>query len=100
MKISERSLSINLEQINKKQHYDEIISTVVKSVHSSIDLQQVFDNTVDALIKNIKIINHAALHIVEDDVAIMKAYRGHPKWFVNIVKRLERPRGFTWKTII
>ncbi len=101
---SEIAIAINnakyVDELNKKKHYDEIISSVVNSVHSSIDLQQVFENTVEALINNIKVINHVGLHIVEGDVAVMRAYRGHPKWFVDIVKRLERPRGFTWKTII
>ncbi|NIU86050.1 MAG: hypothetical protein GWN56_01730, partial [Nitrosopumilaceae archaeon] len=41
--------SKNYHELIKINRYDEIISTVVKSVHSSIDLKEVFENTVDAL---------------------------------------------------
>ena len=75
--------------------YDQIISSVANSVHKSINLKEVFENTVDSIINNIEIIKHVGLHIVENNVAVMKAHRGHPKWFVEKVKRLEYPRGFT-----
>lgn len=99
LKNSEKNLRLSIEQLNKKRHYDQIISSVANSVHKSINLKEVFENTVDSIINNIEIIKHVGLHIVENNVAVMKAHRGHPKWFVKKVKRLEYPRGLTWKTI-
>lgn len=85
---------------NKKDRYETIILSVMRSVHQSIELQEVLDNAAKALTKNIDIVDHSAIFLVEDQEAVMRAYCGHPDWFVKIVKRIPYPKGFTWKTII
>src|SRR3990170_6096422 len=50
--------------------------------------------------KHINGLEHVAIHLVEGEEAVMKAHRGHPDWFVERVRRIPYPKGFTWKTII
>src|SRR3990170_5627503 len=87
-------------ELSKKSRYETIISTVTRSVHQSIELQEVLENAVDAMSKNINGLEHVAIHLVEGEEAVMKAHRGHPDWFVERVRRIPYPKGFTWKTII
>src|SRR3990170_3619038 len=87
-------------ELSKKNRYETIISTVTRSVHQSIELQEVLENAVDAMSKNINGVEHVAIHLVEGEEAVMKAHRGHPDWYIERVRRIPYPKGFTWKTII
>ncbi|HLE24151.1 MAG TPA: GAF domain-containing protein [Thermodesulfobacteriota bacterium] len=87
-------------ELSKKSRYETIISAVTRSVHQSIELQEVLENAVDAMSKNISGVEHVAIHLVEGEEAVIKAHRGHPDWFVERVRRIPYPKGFTWKTII
>src|SRR3990172_1392587 len=87
-------------ELSKKNRYETIISTVTRSVHQSIELQEVLENAVDAMSRNVNGVEHVAIHLVEGEEAVLKAYRGHPDWFVERVRRIPYPKGFTWKTII
>ncbi len=97
---SEETLKENLEQLSKKQRYEEIISTVTRSVHRSIDLNEVLKNAAEALDKNVDHTDHVAIYLVEGDTAILKSFTGYPKWFTDKVARIPKPKGFTWKTLI
>ena len=97
---SEKALKSNLKQLSKKNRYEEIVSSIANSVHQSINLQEVFENAVEAMIKKIDFVEYVGIHMAEDDIAVMVAHRGHPKWFVDRVKRIPYPKGFTWATII
>ena len=88
------------DDLSKRNKYENIIRTITESVHKSIDLQDVLENSVDAMKDNIESLEHVGIHLIEGDNAVMKAHRGHPDWFVDKVKVLARPKGFTWKTII
>lgn len=100
MKRQEEELKQNLIQLSKKNRYETIISTVTKGVHKSINLQDVFENAVDAMSKNIDGVENVSIYLVEGEEAIMKAYRGYPDWYVKRVRRIPYPKGTTWKTII
>ena len=50
--------------------------------------------------KNIDSCNHPTIYLVEGNYAVLKSYRGYPKWFLNIVSEIPKPIGFTWKTIL
>jgi diguanylate cyclase (GGDEF)-like protein/PAS domain S-box-containing protein len=86
--------------LSRKKRYEEIVSTVTRSVHRSIDLQEVLENAVESMSNNIEGADNVSIYFVEGKVAIVKAYRGYPKWFMDDVGRIDYPRGFTWKTII
>ncbi|GJM14918.1 MAG: hypothetical protein DHS20C13_02450 [Thermodesulfobacteriota bacterium] len=97
---SEETLKENLDQLSKKQRYEEIISTVTRSVHRSIDLNEALKNAADALDKNVDHTDHVAIYLVEGDMAILKSFTGYPKWFTDKVAKIPKPKGFTWKTLI
>jgi len=96
----EKALEENLTQLAKKNRYESIISAVTQSVHQSINLQEVLENAVDAMSKNIDRADNVSIYLVEGNEAVIKAYRGYPDWFIERVGRIPYPKGFTWKAII
>lgn len=78
----------------------DVISTITRSVHRSINLQEVLENAVEAMSKNIDKVQHVAIYLVEGEEAVMKSDRGYPDWFVERVRRIPYPKGFTWKIMI
>ena len=99
-KSAEDALKESLAQLSKKNRYETIISTVTRSVHQSLNLQEVLENAVDAMSKNIVGAENIGIWVVEGKEAVIKAFRGFPDWFVEEVSRIPYPRGATWKTII
>jgi PAS domain S-box-containing protein len=97
---SEENLKQRLDELSKKKRYEEIIGTITRSVHSSIDIQDVLENAMDAMNKNIDGSDNVSIYFVEGTEAVIKAHRGYPEWFIDKVKRIPYPKGFTWKTII
>ncbi|MGI9534176.1 MAG: GAF domain-containing protein, partial [Thermodesulfobacteriota bacterium] len=91
-----------LVQLSIKSRYESIISSIVQSVHQSIELGDVLDNAVMALKDNIEQCSHVSIYLVEDENAVMKAYRGYEdeKGFISTVQSIPKPKGFTWRTIL
>lgn len=87
------------KDLSKKNRYELIIRAVSQSVHSSLDLQEVLDNAVDSMNRNIDSADNISIYMVEDDVAVLKAYKGYPGWFIDAMSRLPYPKGISWKTI-
>jgi len=99
--ISEAIAKANLYlELSKKNRYESIISAVTRSVHQSIDLQEVLENAVDALSKNMESVKNVSIFIVDGEEAVLRSYRGYDDLSVNRMKRIPYPKGFTWKTII
>ncbi|MEE9252138.1 MAG: ATP-binding protein [Thermodesulfobacteriota bacterium] len=99
-KRTEEALKENLAQVEKKSRYETIINLVTTSIHQSIDLQEVLENAVDVMSRNIEGVDNISIYLVEEQDAVMKAYRGLPDWFVERVASIPHPKGFTWKTIL
>jgi len=99
-KRADKALRESFALLSKKNRYETIISTVTRAVHQSINLEEVLENAVEAMNKNIEEAEHIAIYLVEGEEAVMKAYRGQPDWFIERVRRIPYPKGFTWKTII
>ena len=95
-------------ELTKKKRYEEIISAVAKSVHQSINLQEVLENAVESMSKNIDRADNVSLYLVErEDIgdlrgveAVLMAYRGYTDRNVDRIRRIPYPKDFTWKTII
>lgn len=100
LKRSEETLKANLDQLSKKNRYEEIINSVSRSVHGSIDLKEVLENAADALSKNVDHADHVAIYLIEGENAILKSHTGYPQWFIDIVACIPKPKGFTWKTLL
>ncbi|HEX3035950.1 MAG TPA: GAF domain-containing protein [Thermodesulfobacteriota bacterium] len=99
-KIAQEKLRESLYQLSKKNRYETVISSVTQSVHQSINLQDVLENALEAMNKNIEGVNDIAIYLVEGDEAVMKAHRGYPDWLIDRLRKIPYPKGFTWKTII
>ncbi|HML94547.1 MAG TPA: sigma 54-interacting transcriptional regulator [Thermodesulfobacteriota bacterium] len=98
-KAAEKTLRETLGRLSKMNRYESIISVVTRTVHRTINLQEVLDNAVEALSENIDKAQHVSIYMVEGGNAIMRAYRGYPDWFVERVKSIPYPAGLTWKII-
>src|SRR5579885_1313323 len=98
MKEQEDILRTSLAQLSKKSRYETIISTVIRTIHRSINLDEVLENAVDAMSKNMGIDN-VFVSLVEGQEAVLKAHRGYPEWFIERVRRIPYPRGVTWRVI-
>ncbi len=96
----EEALRENFAQLSRKNRYETIISTVTRSIHQSINLQDVLENAVESMSKNIDEADNVSIYMVEGQEAVIKAYRGYPEWFINRVRTIPYPKGFTWKAII
>lgn len=70
------------------------------SIQRSIDIQEVLENSADAMRMYIDAADHVSIYLVEGDEAVMRSYRGNPDWFVKGETRIPYPKGFTWKAII
>lgn len=86
--------------LQKQSRYKSIINTISKNVHSSINLKEVLDNAVQSLRDNVDMINNVLVYLVENNVAILKAYVGElDENYLNNASRIPYPKGATWKTI-
>lgn len=88
------------EKLLKQNTYKEIINVLSESIHRSLDLQDVMDNAVEVIEKNIPFIKNVLFYLVEDKYAVLKActkntYRN----YIDIAGKIPFPRGATWKTI-
>jgi PAS domain S-box-containing protein len=86
-------------ELSKKNRYRAIISTVTRSVHQSINPQEVLENSVEAMSRNIDRADNVGIWLVEGKEAVLRAFRGYPDWFVKRLKRIPYPKGTTWMTI-
>ena len=98
--ITQEHLTKTLDDLAKLNRYETVINIVTQAVHKSIDLHTVMENSVEALSRNMDAVNNICIYLREGSEAVMQSHRGYPDWFVERVKRIPFPKGFTWKTII
>ena len=98
--ITEARLKTTLDDLAKLNRYETVINVVTQAVHKTIDPHMVMENAVDALSRNMDAVNNICIYLREDGEAVMQAQRGYPEWFVERVKTIPFPKGFTWKTLI
>ncbi len=89
-----------LNRLSKKNRYELVIKDVIKCVHKSIRLEEVLENSVDGLIKNIDKVDSVGIYIIEGNVAVLKSQRGLSDRYIEKAGRIPRPKGLTWKTIL
>jgi formate hydrogenlyase transcriptional activator len=99
-KRTEEALKESFAKLSKKNRYETIISTVTRAVHMSINFQDVFENAVESMNKNIERADNVSVYMVKGKEIMLKAYRGYPNWYIERVRTIPYGRGFTWKTII
>ena len=92
-------MNYNLRNLAKKSRYEKIIRVVTQSVHSSIELSEVFENAVEVMNKHIETAENVSIYMVESKTAVLKAYRGYPEDIMRTLTKIPYPKGFTWRTI-
>lgn len=97
---AEDRLKETLERLSKIHRYETVIGIVTRTVHNSVTLKTVMDNAVQALHQNMDLAKNVLIHLVEGSEAVLHAHRGLPEWFVARMRRIQFPRGATWRTII
>ena len=96
---SEELLWQKISQLSSKSKYESIIRSIIETVHGSLDLQEILENTVTAIKEKIDNVDFVALHIVEYDRAVLKAERGLDKKSLDILGVIPSPKGPVWKTM-
>ena len=99
-KKAELRLRKNLSELKRKNKLESTIRKITQDVHKSINLDDVFSNAVNTLNKNINNIEQVGLYIIEGKKAVLKASKNYPKSFFEKISIIEKPRGFTWKTLV
>jgi putative methionine-R-sulfoxide reductase with GAF domain len=100
LSITEERLRNTLDDLAKLNRYETVINIVTQAVHKTIDLHTVMENAVEAISRNMDAVNNICIYLREGGEAVMQAHRGYPDWFVERVKSIPFPKGFTWKTLI
>ena len=99
-KRAEEALKESFAQLSKKNRYETIVRTVTQSVHKSINLEDVLENAVDTLSKNVETAAKVGIYLIEGEEIVIKAYRGFTDDYIECAGRISYPRGATWKSII
>lgn len=94
------SLSKINEKLSKKARYNAIARNVLQAVHSTIDLQEVVEKAVTAMSENINVADNVTIYMVDGEYAVIRAYKGFDEEFINRMRKIPRPNGFTWKAIM
>ena len=89
----------DLDKYDKESGYLNVIKTVAKCVHKSLNLEEILENAVDVMNKHIMTAQNVSIYMVEGDNAVLKAYRGYPKEKMKTLTEIPYPKGFTWKVI-
>jgi PAS domain S-box-containing protein len=97
---AEEGLKETLDKLSKVNRYETAIGIVTRTVHNSINLKTVMENSVEALRRNMEAAKNVSIYLVEGAEAVLHAHRGLPEWFVSRVERIQFPKGATWRTII
>jgi len=98
-KIAEQSLKLSNEQLTKKSRYEEIVNSVIKSVHRSIKFQQVLDSAARALTDNLESADAVEIYILENEFAELKAHSGIPDDYLRQVRVLDGSECHTWMVL-
>jgi len=82
-----------------KNRDETIISSILRSIYQSIDLQEVLENAVESLSNSIERLDIAAIYMVEGKEAVLKSHRGFSKKYIKKAGIVPYPKGATWKAI-
>ncbi|MEW6144534.1 MAG: PAS domain S-box protein [Thermodesulfobacteriota bacterium] len=93
-------LNESLTRLSKKNRYESITGSISRSVTESDNLQEILEDIVDAISRNLDPSDIVSIYFVESREAVLKAYRGYPAWYISEAGRIPYPKGFTWKAIM
>lgn len=97
---AEKLFNLHLLELEKKNRYENLVSTVLRSIHSSIDIREIMENTVRAIKNNIEGADCAAIYAVDGKDAVLQTQIGIPREFLQRLEKIPYPKGIVWRTII
>lgn len=92
---AEEGLKETLDKLSKINRYETVIGIVTRTVHNSINLKTVMENSVEALRRNMDVAKNVSIYLVEGAEAVLHAHRGLPEWFASKTERIQFPKGAT-----
>ena len=95
----ETRLKESYKELTKKNNYENIINIITNSIHKIVDIDKIYQNTVNAVVDNIESVDFAIFYVVEGDKAVYKAQVGFSSDYIKRAGVIEKEKGFTWQTI-
>jgi len=76
------------------------LRAITQNVHRSFNIEKVFENAVDAIKKNVIGAENVSIYTIDGEKVFIKAYAGYPEWYIDRIKVISYPKGYTWRTIL
>lgn len=89
-----------LYTLNKRGRCETILRAITQNVHRSFNIEKVFENAVDAIKKNVIGAENVSIYTIDGEKVFIKAYAGYPEWYIDRIKVISYPKGYTWRTIL
>lgn len=96
---SQIELEEKYKQLKKMSDHETVIRFVAENVYKSIDLQEVMDNSVNAMCRYMNTAENVSIYMVEGQKAILKSFHGKPDWKAIGLEEIPYPNGLTWEII-
>lgn len=97
---SQVELEERYRQLKRMSDHEAIIRYIAENVHKSINIEEVMENSVNAMCKYMHSAEQVSIFMVEDDNAVLKTFHGKPEWNHQKKYKIPRVNGITWKTVI
>lgn len=99
-KNTEKALNATISELIKKNKYENIISSITKSLSESIELHEVMEITAELIQQNVEGADYLSIYMAEDKNAMLKTCRGYSDKVREKISKIPYPEGNIWKTII
>ncbi|MGH7884371.1 MAG: GAF domain-containing protein, partial [Thermodesulfobacteriota bacterium] len=86
--------------LEKKYKYEEILSQITRIVHRSVDFDEIIGLALEQLKNGVELVDHIGVYLVEENYAVLKAFKGFNEEYLKRASKIPYPVGGTWKTII
>jgi PAS domain S-box-containing protein len=97
---SEELLWQKISQLSTKSKYESIIRSIADSIHESLDLQEILDIAVESIKEKIDPVEHVAIHIVYENIAVLKASSCIEGAYLGKLTSIPSSEGPIWKSML
>lgn len=101
IKKSKDRLAEKVKELEERYKYEEIVNKITRTVHSSVNVEEIYENSVENIYENVVSVDHVLIYRFEKDIARLEAFAGNvPDWYIERAGEIPYPKGATWKTYI
>ena len=100
LKRSISDLEVKINQLKIKNRNEQILRTVTQSIHRSLDLQEIFDNLVDSLIKNIDVSKYVLIFMIEGNNLVLRSDKGCRGIDLEKIMMIPYPDDPSWNAFL